>query len=296
MNDESEKRKEFIFTDQTKPFTPEDRINSKGEYKAKLEQYSHIGYLEFYVTNECNLTCSNCNRYNNYNFKGHFYAKDYKEGLKAWSGRIDASHKTIIGGEPTLHPELKDWVDTILEYWPDGETMMQSNGTVHRPEIESTPGLGLGYAIHDERMDLTKNRPKVLPEAYFNATVFTDCALVDKGEYFEVHDSDPNEAFANCSMKNSHTMLGDKLYKCPMPAILPEFIKQYDVRLTAEQKELLNSYKPLSSDCSDEELQEFIDNQEHPIPQCRLCPAARNEAKVSFDPKRKRRKQLIIGE
>jgi len=274
----------FIFTDKSKPLT--------GKVGEDTEHYTHIGYIEFYITHECNLTCRNCNRYNNYNFKGHFFVEDSLTELQAWSKRIDASHKTIIGGEPTLHPHLKKWLEVVRELWPNGAVMYQSNGLKDVPEIEEDTRWGVGIAIHDERMNLAKNKPAVNELAFFDATVFTDCALVDQGDYFTVHDSDPALAFQMCSMKHSHTMFNGKLYKCPMPAILPEFMKQYDVRLNTDQQALLDAYKPLSSDCSEQELRDFVDNQETHIPQCRLCPAARNEAKLDFDINRKKRKRL----
>lgn len=31
---------------------------------------NRLDYMEFYITNVCNLTCTGCNRFNNYKFKG----------------------------------------------------------------------------------------------------------------------------------------------------------------------------------------------------------------------------------
>jgi hypothetical protein len=55
-------------------------------------------------------------------------------------------------------------------------------------------------------------------------------------------------------------------------AILPDFIKQFDVKLTDQQRALLESFTPLSADCSDEALQDFVDSKDTPIAQCEFCP------------------------
>ena len=36
-----------------------------------------IPNIEFYITNVCNIACPQCNRFNNWNFKGHQIWKDY---------------------------------------------------------------------------------------------------------------------------------------------------------------------------------------------------------------------------
>ena len=247
------------------------------------------GVLEFYITNECNLTCSNCNRYNNYNFEGNYSWNDHAEEIQAWSRRLSAKTITIIGGEPTLHPELDSWVHGLCQAWPNTPVMIQTNGTVpfdknRYPEYKN---LGFGIAIHSKAMN--KNLTRRWGTGVFDATEFTECALKDQGSHFTVHDSDTVLAFNACSMSASHTILNGKLYKCPMVAVLPEFKKQYNVVLTDEQQTLLDSYKPLSVDCPDQDLVEFLNSRHSPIPQCRLCPDNFTMSTVTFDHSRKKR-------
>jgi hypothetical protein len=55
-------------------------------------------------------------------------------------------------------------------------------------------------------------------------------------------------------------------------ALIPEFAKQFDLRLDDEQKKLLESYQPLTPECSDQELEDFIAQRDTVIPQCQFCP------------------------
>ena len=256
--------------------------------------------IEIYITHECNLTCSNCNRYNNYNFSGHFYWDQQKDLLSAWSKRITAPLITLIGGEPSLHPEIGKWLMNVSELWPNSNIMIQTNGVKRIPTVmedfpaisrESNGRLGQGIAVHS--IDFyPKFRQFVKDKTMFDATEFSECALVDKGSHFEVHDSNPDFAYESCTMKVSHTLFNGLLYKCPMVAILPEFRKQYDVRLTDKQEELLSSYKPLHPSCSDEELDAFVDMTRVSIPQCNLCPEQYKTSTVKFNPSLKKRKKL----
>lgn len=246
--------------------------------------------IEIYIINECNLTCSNCNRFNNYDFRGYYNWKDSEEAIIAWSKRITAPRITLIGGEPTMHPHLAEWMKGVTAAWPDVPVMIQTNGTNQirgEKELEwRTPNTGFGVAIHKENM-ANKLTSYWGERSMFDATEFSECALVEQDSKFKVHDSDPVEAFNCCTMKYSHTIFQGNLYKCPMVAVLPEFRKQYQVDLLPHQEELLNNYKYLSPDCSDEELAKFVENVEHEIPQCNLCPGQYVTSIVTFDPKRK---------
>lgn len=269
----------------------------------------HLGKcIEVYITNECNLTCSNCNRYNNYNFTGHYSPSISQDAVKEWSKRITADKITIIGGEPTLHPEIEQWIDLLCTSWPDIPVMIQTNGTIWKQDrIFSTAkkykNLGFGVAIHTDSLtnqlqhkfgchpDSIHFDPNSIP--IFDATEFTECALVDNDTHFTTHTNvDSESSFKCCSMSHSHTLLNGKLYRCPMPAVLPEFRQQYDVRLTEEQHELLYSYKSLSHNCSDHDLAEFVASRDTPLPQCKLCPGQYILSTVTFDIKRKKRPKL----
>jgi len=100
-----------------------------------------IDKLEFYITNVCNLTCSGCNRYNNYKFAGWQDYDDYADVIRRWSEKIDIVKPFILGGEPLLNPSIIKWVRGIRAAWLPSETTFApeiiSNGT----RIDQVDGL-----------------------------------------------------------------------------------------------------------------------------------------------------------
>ena len=54
---------------------------------------------EFYITNVYNLNCTNCNRFNDFAFRGHERWNDYKEQYCRWSQVLDLKTTDIISGE-----------------------------------------------------------------------------------------------------------------------------------------------------------------------------------------------------
>ena len=254
--------------------------------------------LEIYITNECNLSCGNCNRFNNHDFQGHYYWEDHAEDFEKWSSRIDAKNITIIGGEPSLNPGLETWTMNLRRLWPNTKIMIQTNGVgVQSRKINEwwdKYQVGWGVAVHDPKIKfkLRQQWAPLLSGGIFDAYEFTPAAIQPTASGFRVHDSDPELAFNACTMSTSHTIFQGKLYKCPITALLPIFCQQHNVEMTDQQQQLMNQYQPLSADCSEEELQKFAADRNTPISQCNLCPEKSVLSNVVLSPRPLRRKIL----
>jgi len=113
---------------------------------------------------------------------------------------------------------------------------------------------------------------------------FTDAAVQVSSQGFRLHNNDPEEAHSVCGFvqnKNYHFIKG-KLYKCGPVALFPEFDQQHRfLDITEDDRKLLNSYQPLSVDEFDQRGQDFIDNIDRVIPQCKFCPVNSNYRQIT---------------
>lgn len=279
----------------------------------------HLSYVEFYITNVCDLNCTDCNRFNNYAFKGHRFWDDVKEKYNNWSTMLSIGTIGIIGGEPLLNPDLFKWIDGIVKLWPESSIIIVTNGTRlnHTPnlykEILKYKGkVKLEVSHHnsetwdnafknlelflekDAKKEVQHNKvwSECLTEEHthdiyrytdFNniqarlipSWHFKDSSLKYENFEFSLYESNPEEAFNNCIMQTCHHMMDGKLYKCAPIGVLPDFMEQYKVTLTENQKKIIESYAPAESDWSNEKLDVFMENlitKTH-IPQCSLCSA-----------------------
>lgn len=96
-----------------------------------------LDYSEFYITNVCNLNCSNCNHFNNFNFKGHERWSSYAAEYQQWAKIVNIKKIGILGGEPMLNPDFPEWVQGVADLWPNASISVITNGTqLHRwPEF-----------------------------------------------------------------------------------------------------------------------------------------------------------------
>lgn len=84
--------------------------------------------VDFYITNVCNLTCNNCNRFNNHNFRGWQSWSEYQEAYQHWGRLVELKAITIMGGEPFLNPDLRQWVTGLNKIF-SVEVQVLTNGT-----------------------------------------------------------------------------------------------------------------------------------------------------------------------
>jgi len=115
-----------------------------------------LNYVEFYITNVCNLNCDNCNRFNNYYFSGQHMWSDYKEIYKQWNEFIDFGLISILGGEPTLNPSFIEWVNGIASLWDKPDIEIVTNATrldnikdFYETLLKYKGRVFLGISIHD---------------------------------------------------------------------------------------------------------------------------------------------------
>jgi organic radical activating enzyme len=270
--------------------------------------------VEFYITNVCNLTCEGCNRFNNYKFKGYQRWDDYKEIYKEWGKELRVNNIAILGGEPLLNPDFTKWLTGIQNIWPDSRIEIVTNGYRLNyikglyDQLNDNKNLWLNVGIHNKQSKklILENIKNFLVEPlrfeynqqnkYGQFLYITDAnnvkikveynwwfhqgALIKEENKFGLHQSDVKKAHDICHMKTCHHFIEGKLYKCGVVALLPKFAEQFQLQLSAEDKELMLNYVPLTIKNSIDEKKDFIQNLKNSIPQCKFCPEQYNGKQI----------------
>lgn len=321
----------------------------------------NLSYSEFYITNVCNLNCTNCNRFNNFSFTGHQRWNDYVDIYKQWADILEINEIGILGGEPMLNPDFMLWINGLHTLWPDSKIKIITNGS----QLNRYPELYEFVSAHAQKVKFELNfhgitqKEKVIhslmawlqhpidirvdhneytnklwtdswnrikdnswpdcptPQDFVNlpewiqqeciqdyrislsiwedevcCTIFSDANGVivntSMANYFNdstvLHDpitnkltlnnSNPKLALEVCYSKQCHHFIHGQLYKCGPVGILPEFIKQFNVEMSDDDRALINSYVPANVNWTRTQLEEFIADLKNltVIPQCKFCP------------------------
>lgn len=267
---------------------------------------NRLNYVEFHITNVCNLTCTGCNRFNNYKFKGFQRWADHEAEYTQWSKELQFGSIGILGGEPLLNVDFMSWLKGIRQLWPATYTKVVTNGyyinqvkglyDYIKSDRKAELWVGIHNKMHKEKIIKNIENFLVAPLTYKfnNDNIYqqymwiTDAngvklkveynwwfhqgAIVQTETGKTLHNSDVEKAHAICHSKTCHHLMNGKLYKCGAVALFPEFDQQYNLELSNDDRTLMNSYLPLSVTDSNETKMTFLKNLENPIPQCKFCP------------------------
>jgi molybdenum cofactor biosynthesis enzyme MoaA len=88
----------------------------------------HVGLVELHVTHACNLTCESCSHYSNHGHRGNLDPSVADRWMAQWSRRIAVDEFRLLGGEPTIHPNLAAFVPLVRKHWPAALIRIVTNG------------------------------------------------------------------------------------------------------------------------------------------------------------------------
>lgn len=136
--------------------------------------YEFSNKVDFYVTNVCNYTCEDCNRFNNHSFTGWQRWSDYADTYAEWAKRVKIKAAVIMGGEPTLNPTLSEWVNGLyttfradVQILSNGSHLLESRGLYSAlsqtdPTIFGTKHIGISLHNLDDFETIRSNIVKFL--------------------------------------------------------------------------------------------------------------------------------------
>ena len=250
----------------------------------------HTRALEIHLTHACNFHCDGCKHYSNYNHSGMLSVADFQDWLRRWSRRIRPKKLRLLGGEPTLNPDLVEMVYIAHEIWPDITRQITTNGYF----LDRHPGLldaviatrtRIGMSIHsNEPAYLKKIAPIRAGLEAFQAETGAHLFFEDVDEIWTrnyvgtgytmrpYQDGKRRESWENCvSSRNCMQLHENRLWKCPPIAYLRMQLEKFNLTDHQDWSAYLG-YASLGLEAGDDELREFLSREDEFI--CAMCPAS----------------------
>jgi organic radical activating enzyme len=264
-----------------------------------------LPFLETMITQVCNLSCTGCTNYSDLPQRGYVTWEQGRKDLTAWLERLYIPDFGIMGGEPLINPECLEWLQGVRELMPDSQIRFTTNGlllhrwpglvdhlhnlgnvsfkiTVHHstPELEHTINdifdkyawkpvyeHGIQRWITNNSLRFHVKRPETFIKTYRNN--YSDMMPWD---------SDPDTAFSSCVQQTCPLLHQGHIYKCSTSGLLAETLMQQ----APHNLEYWNKYivPGLVPNCTDEQLQKFIDNFGKSHGQCGQCPTAGQHCQI----------------
>lgn len=247
-----------------------------------------IPYLEMDITYLCNLHCDGCTHYSDYTVKGHVDFEQGRDWLTKWSRHIHPKLFRLVGGEPTLNPQLMDYIRFVHKLWPLATRELVSNGFF----INRHPGIfellaetrtGLQISVHDEEPDfLAQVQLDKLKEASVKYGFSLHAQYGTADDFYRLYkgkgksmrpfnDGDPLASMSVCGNSDCYTLHLGRLWKCPPIAFLNNIEERFKLNEVPEWQPYLQ-HKGLSLDASPEEIRDYLGPPQY---FCGMCPSQR---------------------
>jgi len=258
-----------------------------------------LEHVELMVINSCQLSCRACATFSDLKHSGYVTWKEGKTQLLPWLERLDLECVGIMGGEPLINPELKEWLTGLRELLPNTQIRLPTNGLLlhkHMDLVDLMNDIGnciLKISYHVDNTTLRRvvkhiigaydfrpvteygiNRWSTPNDFKFQINNPTKFLKSYKNDYhdMEPHDSDPKDAFGICVCQRCAFLHDGKLFKCSIAGLTPVLHSRFG----EPNKEAWTPYldSGLSVDCSEDDLESFIQNFGRPHDICRQCPTS----------------------
>ncbi|NBX83722.1 radical SAM protein [bacterium] len=247
-----------------------------------------VPYLELHAVHTCNLSCAGCSHYSQHHVGGVVSLIELADWCTDWKNKIEPESIVVLGGEPTLHPELPQFILSLQEYWPKSKITLRTNGFfIHkhldlRKVLTETNSI-LEVNCHSNEEDYLEKFFGILEHIQswwdvrielkntFGGAVHKDWALRYHGAGSEMkpfNEGVPRQSWNHCIARDCVTLFEGRLWKCPPIAylqLLPRYFplsKEWDPYL---------AYRGIGPDCSTQELNDFFKKEDESI--CGMCPS-----------------------
>jgi len=257
-----------------------------------------LPFVETMITQVCNLACQGCSNYSDLRHSGYVPWANGQQDLESWLERIHIEEFGIIGGEPMINPEWRQWLSGTRSLMPWARIRFTTNGILIRDPaelinlVQELGNITLKITVHinDAQLEHTVRelfhagtwRP--VTEYGINRWAGPNGTRLQinrperfvktfQGEYSAMRpwQSDPKQAFASCIQKTCPLLHQGRIYKCSTSGLLSDLLVQVDHRDLDIWQPYITS--GIGTNSTDQEIQQFIDNFGQPNFICGQCPS-----------------------
>jgi organic radical activating enzyme len=275
-------------------------------------------FLETMATQACNLSCLGCTNYSDLPHKSYESWTDMQTTLKQWLDVIEIPDFGIMGGEPLLNPEIREWITGVRELMPGSQIRFTTNGLLLHKNLDlldlvfETGNMVFKITQHHKTAQLEKTIEYIFQKYHWTPVheYGIDRWISDNGVRFQLntperfiktyrnsydnmlpYESDPVKSFDICVQKTCPLLYQGRIYKCSTQALLKDTL----IKVGSPNTEHWAPYliDGISSDSPLSEIQRFIDNFGKPHGMCRMCPES-TEDFIPHQENVKRRKYVPI--
>lgn len=207
-----------------------------------------LSYIEYHVSNHCNLKCKGCGHYSNLADTEFGNLQQYIKDLRRLKELFWGIKKIrLMGGEPLLNRELPEFINQTREVFPGAEISIVTNGLLIpnvSKEVFYAMRMSSAFFEISQYFPTSQVKEKITLTCLENQVVFSFGSLIEKF-FFVINKqgkADRNESFAKCDSKTCHFLHEGKLAVCPFPVLYPKYKDRLSYKLECHDGDVIDLY------------------------------------------------------
>lgn len=257
-----------------------DEIDSLEKLKMYIDPIDlskpFLNYLEINLVDNCNLNCKGCAHFSNICDKNYVEVKKFEQDLKKITEIFDLYNFRLLGGEPLLHPNLKEILEIARYYLPSSRIVIVTNGLLLdklSPEIlksMSENNIIITISLYKPTFKKLNNLLVILNKYnikyLINDDIFREIEPIQSFHTRLSETKKENDFNANksCSGRFCRFIRNGKLSKCYLPLLIEVLNIRYGKRFELTDKDYIEL-----DDIKDG--WDAIDKLNGDIPFCQYC-------------------------
>lgn len=262
-----------------------------------------LPFVEMMATQTCNLSCSGCTNYSDVVHKGWVPWKYAKSQIVPWLERVNIPDFGILGGEPLLNPEIRQWILGVRDLLPNAQIRFTTNGLLLAQNLDivdlaaEVGNIVFKIGVHVMDPDLENTIQYIMDRFSWQPVTEYGINRFETGNRFrfqisrpdtfwktfqgpytnmQPHNNDPAAAFAVCCQQTCPLLYQGRIYKCSTVGLLRDTLTKFGNPNPELWQPFLSD--GIAADCSDEDLDKFLSNFGRPNALCRQCPSSQNSS------------------
>jgi organic radical activating enzyme len=256
-----------------------------------------LPFVEIMITQACNLSCQGCTNYSDIPQRGYVTWSQGQEWFNQWRQRLTLPDIGIMGGEPLINPEWREWLRGLREMFPDSQLRFTTNGlllakhpdimdmmfdignvvfkiTVHVQNTELHDWIQSCFDQHDWQLvsEFGINRWRGRNQVRFQLNQPQRFNRPFRGSYEDMQpwNSDPYDAFAQCIQQTCPLLYQGRIYKCSTTALLADTLQRFGRPNWPQWQPYLTT--GIGHNDDDKIVNTFLNNFGKPESVCAQCP------------------------
>jgi organic radical activating enzyme len=256
-----------------------------------------LPFLETMITQVCNLSCQGCTNYSDLKHSGYVSWAQGQQQLEQWLSRISIPDFGIMGGEPLINPEWRQWIFGVRSLMPQSQIRFTTNGLLlNRAQdllaiCQQVGNIVLKISVHTHSQELQDHidqihsaadwtpvvehgvsRYKTHNNVRFQVNRPANFLKTYQGSYENMRPwhSDPEQAFDLCVQKTCPLLYQGRIYKCSTAGLLQSTLDRFSNPNALEWQPYVHS--GIGVNDSDHDIDQFINNFGKHSNICAQCP------------------------